>query len=96
VQPIGAQAGTQAIIDARVLTAAANATSNPAEALESYDTERRTVMNESILRNRQEAASQLVEERASKGFVLGSMMRFRPKISRQYPPRTPWQLASTS
>jgi 5-methylphenazine-1-carboxylate 1-monooxygenase len=71
MQPTGAQAGTQAIVDARVLTAALVATSNPANALARYDAERRPQMNDIVLRNRQfgpEAALQLVEERAPNGF----------------------------
>jgi 5-methylphenazine-1-carboxylate 1-monooxygenase len=71
MQPIGAQAGTQAIIDARHLTAALLAISDPIEALRRYDTERRPIMNDIVLRNRDfgpEAALQLVEERAPNGF----------------------------
>jgi len=72
MQPIGSQAGSQAIIDARVLTAALLATSNSIEALQRYDAERRPVMNDITLRNRRfgpEAAMQLVEERAPDGFA---------------------------
>jgi 5-methylphenazine-1-carboxylate 1-monooxygenase len=72
MQPIGSQAGSQAIIDARVLTAALIAASNPIEALQRYDAERRPVMNDITLRNRRfgpEAAMQLVEERSPDGFV---------------------------
>ena len=72
MQPIGSQAGSQAIVDARALTAALLATSNPVEALERYDSQRRPVMNDITLRNRRfgpEAAMQLVEERAPNGFV---------------------------
>jgi 2-polyprenyl-6-methoxyphenol hydroxylase-like FAD-dependent oxidoreductase len=72
MQPIGSQAGSQAIIDARVLTAALLATSNPVEALQRYDADRRAVMNDITLRNRRfgpEAAMQLVEERAPDGFA---------------------------
>jgi 5-methylphenazine-1-carboxylate 1-monooxygenase len=72
MQPIGSQAGSQAIVDARVLTASLLATSNPAEALQRYDSERRPVMNDITLRNRRfgpEAAMQLVEERAPNGFA---------------------------
>jgi 5-methylphenazine-1-carboxylate 1-monooxygenase len=71
MQPIGAQAGSQAIIDGRILTAALLSTSDPALALHRYDEERRPVMNEIVLRNRQfgpEASLQLVEERAPNGF----------------------------
>jgi 5-methylphenazine-1-carboxylate 1-monooxygenase len=72
MQPIGSQAGSQAIVDARVLTASLLATSNSAEALQRYDSERRPVMNDITLRNRRfgpEAAMQLVEERAPNGFA---------------------------
>jgi 5-methylphenazine-1-carboxylate 1-monooxygenase len=71
MQPIGSQAGSQAIIDGRILTAALVSTSDPALALRRYDDERRPVMNEIVLRNRQfgpEASLQLVEERAPNGF----------------------------
>jgi len=71
MQPIGAQAGSQAIIDARTLTAALLATANPIDALKRYDAERRPVMNDVTLRNRRfgpEAAMQVVEERAPHGF----------------------------
>ena len=72
MQPIGSQAGSQAIIDARVLTAALATASDPSEALRRYDLERRPAMNDITLRNRQfgpEAAMQLVEDRAPNGFA---------------------------
>ncbi len=72
MQPIGSQAGSQAIIDARALTAALLATADPEEALQRYDHERRPAMNDITLRNRQfgpEAALQLAEERAPNGFA---------------------------
>jgi 2-polyprenyl-6-methoxyphenol hydroxylase-like FAD-dependent oxidoreductase len=71
MQPIGSQAGSQAIIDARMLTAALLGEPNPTEALKRYDAERRPAMNDIVLRNRHfgpEAALQLVEERAPHGF----------------------------
>jgi 5-methylphenazine-1-carboxylate 1-monooxygenase len=71
MQPIGSQAGSQAIIDARMLAAALLAIPNPIEALKRYDAERRPAMNDIVLRNRRfgpEAALQLVEERAPDGF----------------------------
>ena len=71
MQPIGSQAGSQAIIDARALTAALLASPDPVEALDRYDRERRPAMNEITLRNRKfgpEAALQLAEERAPAGF----------------------------
>jgi 2-polyprenyl-6-methoxyphenol hydroxylase-like FAD-dependent oxidoreductase len=72
MQPTGAQAGSQAIVDARMLTAALLATSDPIEALQRYDAKRRPIMNDITLRNRRlgpEAAMQLVEERAPDGFA---------------------------
>jgi len=69
--PIGSQAGSQAIIDARVLTSSLLATSDPREALLRYDALRRPAMREVTLRNRAfgpEAAMQVVEERAPNGF----------------------------
>jgi 2-polyprenyl-6-methoxyphenol hydroxylase-like FAD-dependent oxidoreductase len=72
MHPIGSQAGSQAIVDARVLTTALLTASNPIEALRRYDAERRPAMNEITLRNRRfgpEAALQLVEERAPNGFA---------------------------
>ena len=71
MQPIGSQAGSQAIIDARALTATLLGASNPIEALKRYDSERRPVMNDVVLRNRNfgpEGVLQLVEERAPSGF----------------------------
>src|SRR5882757_1490977 len=53
MQPIGAQAGSQAIIDGRVLTAALLWSSDPERALQRYDRERRPVMNDLVIRNRQ-------------------------------------------
>jgi 2-polyprenyl-6-methoxyphenol hydroxylase-like FAD-dependent oxidoreductase len=72
MQPIGSQAGSQAIIDARILARALLTADDPAAALAFYDAERRPVMNDIVLRNRvlgPEAAMQLVEERAPNGFA---------------------------
>jgi 5-methylphenazine-1-carboxylate 1-monooxygenase len=72
MQPIGSQAGSQAILDARVLTRALATTDDPVAALERYDADRRPAMNDIILRNRNlgpEAAMQLAEERAPNGFA---------------------------
>jgi 5-methylphenazine-1-carboxylate 1-monooxygenase len=71
MQPTGSQAGSQGILDARVLTAALQSFSEPMEALRHYEAERRPVMNDITLRNRRfgpETALQLVEERAPNGF----------------------------
>jgi 2-polyprenyl-6-methoxyphenol hydroxylase-like FAD-dependent oxidoreductase len=72
MQPTGSQAGSQAIIDARMLSASLASTDDPVEALANYDAVRRPAMNEITLRNRQfgpEAAMQLAEERAPNGFT---------------------------
>jgi len=72
MQPIGSQAGSQAILDARTLTQALMAADDPVAALAQYDSERRPAMNDITLRNRSfgpEAAMQLVEERAPDGFA---------------------------
>jgi 2-polyprenyl-6-methoxyphenol hydroxylase-like FAD-dependent oxidoreductase len=69
--PTGSQAGSQAIIDARVLTQALMTIADPIAALAHYDAMRRPVMNEITLRNRSfgpEGAMQVVEERAPGGF----------------------------
>jgi 2-polyprenyl-6-methoxyphenol hydroxylase-like FAD-dependent oxidoreductase len=71
MQPTGAQAGSQAVIDARTLTAALLKVSDPVKALYRYDNQRRPIMNDIVLRNRRfgpEAVLQLVEERAPNGF----------------------------
>jgi 5-methylphenazine-1-carboxylate 1-monooxygenase len=70
--PIGSQAASQAIIDARALTRALLGADDPVRALARYDAERRPVMNDITLRSRRfgpEAALQLVEERAPTGFT---------------------------
>jgi len=72
MQPTGSQAGSQAIVDARILTAALLAERDPVAALAGYDKARRPVMNDVTLRNRSlgpEAALQLAEERAPNGFA---------------------------
>ena len=72
MQPTGSQAGSQAIVDARILTAALLAERDPVAALADYDRTRRPAMNDVTLRNRSfgpEAALQLAEERAPDGFA---------------------------
>ena len=72
MQPIGSQAGSQAIVDARALTAALLEHADPLEALARYDAARRPAMNAITLQNRRlgpEAFLQLVEERAPSGFA---------------------------
>jgi 5-methylphenazine-1-carboxylate 1-monooxygenase len=64
MQPIGSQAASQAIIDARVLTGVLAESSDPS-VLRRYGLECRPAMNDITLRNRKfgpEAAIQLVEE----------------------------------
>ncbi len=81
MHPTGSQAGSQAIVDARVLAAKLLANADPIEALALYDAERRPAMNEVTLRNRRlgpEAALQLAEERAPGGFD-----RIEDVVSRQ-------------
>lgn len=71
MQPTGSQAGSQAIVDARMLTAQLMAAPDPIVALAHYDELRRPAMNDVTLRNRSfgpEAAMQLAEERAPHGF----------------------------
>ena len=54
MQPIGSQEGSQAIIEARALTAAPIVSPDPVDAFQRYDRGRRpTAMNEITLRNRQ-------------------------------------------
>jgi 5-methylphenazine-1-carboxylate 1-monooxygenase len=72
MHPIGSQAGSQAILDARALTSALHGIASPVAALLRYDSERRPRMNDITLRNRRfgpEVALQLVEERAPNGFA---------------------------
>jgi len=72
MQPTGSQAGSQAVVDARMLTAELIANLDPVAALARYDQIRRPVMNDVTVRNRNfgpEAAMQLAEERAPHGFA---------------------------
>lgn len=81
MHPTGSQAGSQAIVDARALTAALLVTTDPKKALPLYDAKRRPAMNEVTLRNRRlgpEATMQLAEERAPEGFD-----RIEDVVSRQ-------------
>ena len=69
--PVGAQAGSQAIVDGRVLAAALARYADPVAALRAYERERMDAMNGMILRNRRlgpETVMQLAEERAPNGF----------------------------
>jgi 2-polyprenyl-6-methoxyphenol hydroxylase-like FAD-dependent oxidoreductase len=72
MRPVGSQAGSQAIVDARVLAHALGSERDPVAALAAYDAIRRPAMNEVILRNRQygpEIVMQMAEERAPQGFA---------------------------
>jgi 2-polyprenyl-6-methoxyphenol hydroxylase-like FAD-dependent oxidoreductase len=69
--PIGSQAGSQAIVDARALAAALAAFPDAREALQQYERLRRPAMNELAVTNRglgAESVLQIVEERAPNGF----------------------------
>jgi 2-polyprenyl-6-methoxyphenol hydroxylase-like FAD-dependent oxidoreductase len=71
MQPVGAQAGSQAVVDGRVLAAALMTARDPAEALMHYQNERIAAMNDMIIRNRNlglETILQTAEERAPNGF----------------------------
>jgi 2-polyprenyl-6-methoxyphenol hydroxylase-like FAD-dependent oxidoreductase len=71
MQPVGAQAGSQAIVDGRVLAASLLASADPAEALLRYQDQRIAAMNDMIIRNRNlglETVLQIAEERAPDGF----------------------------
>jgi 2-polyprenyl-6-methoxyphenol hydroxylase-like FAD-dependent oxidoreductase len=83
MQPIGSQAGSQAILDARALTRALVETDDAVAALKRYDGERRPPMNDIIQRNRNfgpEAAMQLAEERAPNGFARVEDVISRPEL----------------
>jgi 5-methylphenazine-1-carboxylate 1-monooxygenase len=70
--PIGSQAGSQAIVDARVLASALAAFKDPKEALERYEEVRIAAMNALVVKNRELGAEnvlQIVEDRAPNGFA---------------------------
>ncbi len=73
MRPIGSQAGTQAVVDARVLAQSLAESGGDARAgLQRYDDERRPLMNEVVLRNREygpEIVMQMAEDRAPGGFT---------------------------
>jgi len=71
MQPVGAQAGSQAVVDGRVLAASLMAVRDPVQALTRYQDERIAAMNDMINRNRNlglESILQTAEERAPQGF----------------------------
>jgi 2-polyprenyl-6-methoxyphenol hydroxylase-like FAD-dependent oxidoreductase len=70
--PVGAQAGSQAVVDGRVLAACLIAHRDPVEALSRYQDQRIAAMNDMVIRNRNlglESILQMAEERAPGGFV---------------------------
>jgi 2-polyprenyl-6-methoxyphenol hydroxylase-like FAD-dependent oxidoreductase len=72
MHPVGAQAGSQAVVDGRVLAACLMAKRDPVEALRQYQQRRVAAMNDMIVRNRNlgpETILQVVEERAPNGFA---------------------------
>jgi 2-polyprenyl-6-methoxyphenol hydroxylase-like FAD-dependent oxidoreductase len=71
MQPVGAQAGSQAIVDGRVLAASLLEAADPVAALARYQDLRIAAMNDMIIRNRSlglEIILQQAEERAPDGF----------------------------
>jgi 2-polyprenyl-6-methoxyphenol hydroxylase-like FAD-dependent oxidoreductase len=71
MHPVGAQAGSQAVVDGRVLAAALQENRDPVEALMRYQERRIAAMNDMIVRNRNlglETILQTAEERAPGGF----------------------------
>ena len=71
MRPVGSQAGTQAVVDARILANKLAGASTPQIGLEEYQAERLPPMNAVILTNREfgpEIVMQMAEERAPSGF----------------------------
>lgn len=71
MRPIGSQAGSQAIVGARVLAYELANARDPVSALKAYEDIRLPVMREVVLRNREfgpEIVMQMTEERAPQGF----------------------------
>jgi 2-polyprenyl-6-methoxyphenol hydroxylase-like FAD-dependent oxidoreductase len=71
MRPIGSQAGSQAVVDARVLAHALATAPSIEEGLAAYERQRLPVMNEIILKNREFGPSiimDMAEERAPNGF----------------------------
>lgn len=72
MRPIGSQAGSQAIVDARILALALATAGSPDDGLAAYERERLAVMNAIILKNREFGPSiimDMAEERAPNGFA---------------------------
>jgi 2-polyprenyl-6-methoxyphenol hydroxylase-like FAD-dependent oxidoreductase len=71
MRPVGSQAGSQAIVDARVLAHALGTAKDTNDGLERYQAQRLAPMNAMVLRNRQFGPSiimEIAEERAPNGF----------------------------
>jgi 2-polyprenyl-6-methoxyphenol hydroxylase-like FAD-dependent oxidoreductase len=71
MRPAGAQAGSQAVVDARFLAFTLASAATPEQALDRYDAERRPTMNAVTLRNREFGPAivmELAEQRAPQGF----------------------------
>jgi 2-polyprenyl-6-methoxyphenol hydroxylase-like FAD-dependent oxidoreductase len=71
MRPVGSQAGTQAILDARVVARALATSGSVVEALKQYEKERLPVMTVVTLKNRElgpEIVLHMAEERAPDGF----------------------------
>jgi 5-methylphenazine-1-carboxylate 1-monooxygenase len=72
MRPVGSQAGSQAVVDARVLAYALATAATPEAGLERYQAERLKPMNAMVLRNREFGPSiimEIAEERAPNGFA---------------------------
>jgi 2-polyprenyl-6-methoxyphenol hydroxylase-like FAD-dependent oxidoreductase len=71
MRPIGSQAGSQAVVDSRVLALALATAGSIEDGLLAYERQRLPVMNKIILRNREFGPSiimEMAEERAPDGF----------------------------
>ena len=83
--PIGAQAGSQAVVDARVLAFALAGAPAPERALEQYEAQRRPAMNAVTLRNRAFGPAivmELAEQRAPEGFTTIEDVIARDELER--------------
>jgi 5-methylphenazine-1-carboxylate 1-monooxygenase len=72
MRPIGSQAGSQAVVDARVLALALATAPNIEDGLSAYERQRLPVMNKVILNNREFGPSiimDMAEQRAPNGFT---------------------------
>ena len=72
MRPVGSQAGSQGIVDARILAHALANHADPVAGLADYEARRLPSMNDVVLRNRQygpEIVMQMAEDRAPNGFA---------------------------